>query len=97
MLRMFAMVYKIFQVFLQMFQIHILSVSSVFKHMLQVLHLEVLKIDQVLHMLQCDSPAAATGGARGVRRGTYAVWGRVVRKVQVQEQGASRLMYPPCV
>jgi hypothetical protein len=47
--------------------------------MLQVLHLYVSKVDRVLHVLQCDSPAAAagwrregSGGARmscGVRQG----------------------------
>jgi hypothetical protein len=34
--------------------------------LLQVLHLDVLKVDQVLHMLQFDPPAAPDGeGARG--------------------------------
>jgi hypothetical protein len=39
-----------FQVFFQVFQTHDSSVSSVFRHMLQVLHLDVLKIYRVLHM-----------------------------------------------
>ena len=42
-----------FQVFLQEFQTHILSVSSVFMRMLQVLHLDVLKVDRMLHLPPC--------------------------------------------
>jgi hypothetical protein len=38
-----------FQVFLQVFQMHVSSVSSIFRHMLQMLHLDVSKVDQVLH------------------------------------------------
>ena len=46
--------------------------------MLQVLHLDVSKVDRELHMLQCDPIAAAAGGdARGWARGTNAMWGRV--------------------
>jgi hypothetical protein len=30
-----------------------------FKRMLQVLYLDISKVDQMLHMLQCDLPAAA--------------------------------------
>jgi hypothetical protein len=41
-----------FHVFLQVFQKHVLSVSFIFRHMLQVLHLDVSKIDQMLRMLQ---------------------------------------------
>jgi hypothetical protein len=40
-----------FQVFLQVFQTHILSVSSVFIHILQVLYLDVSKVDRVLYLL----------------------------------------------
>jgi hypothetical protein len=40
-----------FHVFLQVFQKHVSSVSFVF--MLQVLHINILKVDRVLHMLQC--------------------------------------------
>jgi hypothetical protein len=64
-----------FQVFLQVFQTHVLSVSSVFRRMLQVLHLDVSKVDQMFHILQCDPPVAAAGGARGVRWGVDATWG----------------------
>jgi hypothetical protein len=39
-----------FQVFLQVFQTHILSVSSVFIHILQVLYLDVSKVDRVLYL-----------------------------------------------
>jgi hypothetical protein len=73
---MFAMVFKCFRCFFKCFQTHVSSVSSVFRYMLQVLHLDVSKVDQVLHMLQRDPTAAATGGgARG------AAWGQVVRGV----------------
>jgi hypothetical protein len=39
-----------FQVFLQVFQTYVLNVSSVFKRMLQVLYLDVSKVDWVLHL-----------------------------------------------
>ena len=43
-----------FQVFymcvLQMFQMHVSSVSSAFRRMLQVLRLDVSKVDRVLHL-----------------------------------------------
>ena len=52
MLLMFSQWYgfKCFQVFLQMFQMHVLNVSSVFRRMLQVLYLDVSKVDRVLHV-----------------------------------------------
>jgi len=37
-------------VFFHVFHKHVSSVSSIFIRMLQVLHLYVLKVDQVLHM-----------------------------------------------
>jgi hypothetical protein len=44
-----------FQVFLHVFQTHISSVFicllSVFRHMLQMFHLDVSKVDQMLHIL----------------------------------------------
>ena len=46
---MFAYVCNGFQLFLQVFQMHISSVSSVFC-LLQVLYLNVSKVDRVLHM-----------------------------------------------
>jgi hypothetical protein len=39
-----------FYVFLRVFQTYVLSVSSVFIHMLQLLYREVLKLDRVLHL-----------------------------------------------
>jgi hypothetical protein len=33
-----------FQVFLQVFQIHVLSISYTFRHMLQWLYLDILKV-----------------------------------------------------
>jgi hypothetical protein len=50
MLRMFAMVLKCSQVFLQMFQTHVTCVSSVFFRILQLLHLNVSKVYQMLHI-----------------------------------------------
>jgi hypothetical protein len=41
MLRMFTLVSSAFQVFLQVFHTHGLNVSFVFRHMLQLLHLDV--------------------------------------------------------
>jgi hypothetical protein len=73
---MFAMVFKYFQMFLQLFQTHVLSVSSVFRRILQVLHLDVSKVDRILHMLQCARPVVAAEAARGVRQGVEAAWGR---------------------
>jgi hypothetical protein len=41
---------NVFQAFSLVFQTFVSSVSFVFFYMLQLLHLSVLKIDQVLHM-----------------------------------------------
>jgi len=83
------------------FQTYVSSVSSVFRRML---HLDVLKVDWVLHMLQCDLPAtAAGGGARGrvgvqtpcgVGWGVDAAWGQAVHRVQVRERGAGASAHP---
>jgi hypothetical protein len=40
-----------FQMFLQVFQMHVSSVSSTFRSMLQVLHLDISKVDRVLHLV----------------------------------------------
>jgi hypothetical protein len=45
-------------VFFQVFQKHVSSVSSAFRRILQVLHLDVLKVDRVLHL--SSSPSAAS-------------------------------------
>jgi hypothetical protein len=50
MLRMFAMVFKCFKLFLQVFKTHVSNISSISFCMLQVLHLDVSKVDQMLHM-----------------------------------------------
>jgi hypothetical protein len=44
---------SVFHMFLQVFQKYVLSVLFVFRRMLQVLYLNVSKIDRVLYMLQC--------------------------------------------
>jgi hypothetical protein len=44
---------NVFHVFLQVFQMHVSSVSDAFIRMLQMLHLDVLKIDWVLHLYPC--------------------------------------------
>jgi hypothetical protein len=54
---MFAMVFKCFHVFFQVFHKHVSSVLSAFRRMLQLqlLHLDVLKADQVLHLSSSPS------------------------------------------
>ena len=42
--------FKCFQVFLQVFQTHVLNVSFVFRRMLQLLHLNVSKLYRVMHL-----------------------------------------------
>jgi hypothetical protein len=49
--------FKCFHMFLQVFRTHVLSVSSVFKRILQMFHIDVSKVDRVLCILQHDSPA----------------------------------------
>jgi hypothetical protein len=51
--------FKCFQVFLQVFHTHVSSVSSVFRRMLQMFHLDVL--DRVLHMLHWRQWLADSG------------------------------------
>jgi hypothetical protein len=64
MLRMFCNIFStVFYVLLQVFQKHVLSVSSVFRRMLLILHFDVLKVDRVLHM-------GSWGQAREVEGGT---------------------------
>jgi hypothetical protein len=62
MLHVFAMATHALSSFsgvLKMFQ-HVCSkYFSCFEHMLQVFHLNVAKVDMVLHMLQWDSPVVA--------------------------------------
>jgi hypothetical protein len=94
---MFAMVFKCFHVFLQVFHTHVLSILSVFKCMLQVLRLDVSKVDRLLHMLQCDLSVAAAGwGTRGQagRRhrvgsggGADAAWYRVGHRCHIGSAG----------
>jgi hypothetical protein len=56
MLRMFLqwlhMCFQVFSGVLQVFQTYVASVSVVLGRMLQVFHLDVKKVDLVLHMLQ---------------------------------------------
>ena len=90
---------SVFMCFCNYFRL-ISSVSLVFRHILQVLHLDVSKVDRVLHMLQCDPPAvAAGGGARGRagrrRRvgsggGVDTVWGRVGADAASGQSGCRR-------
>jgi hypothetical protein len=55
---------------LQAFQTHVSNVSTVFRRILRVLHLNFSKVDRVLHMLQCDLPAVATKRGREGSCGT---------------------------
>jgi hypothetical protein len=60
-LYMFAMATHVFlSIFsaLQVFQPYVASISVVFRRMLQVFHLDIAKVDLVLHMLQRDPHAA---------------------------------------
>jgi hypothetical protein len=53
---MFAMVFMCFQTFLQVFQTLLSSVSSVFFYMLQLLYLDVSKVDHgVAHGMHMES------------------------------------------
>jgi hypothetical protein len=47
-----AEVFKCFMCFSQVFQTHVSNVSCVFRRMLQMFHLNIAKVDRVLHMLQ---------------------------------------------
>jgi hypothetical protein len=59
MLHMFCNDFQLFfRCVLQVSQTHFSSVASVLRRTLQALHLDVLKVDWVFHMLQCDPPAA---------------------------------------
>jgi hypothetical protein len=70
MLLMFIIVSSVFQVFLQVFQMHVSNVSFVFKRALQLLYLDVSKLDRMLHLPprssavspQCQAREASTGG-----------------------------------
>ena len=60
-----------FQVFLQVFQTHVLSVSSVFTCMLQIFHLDVIKTNRVLllgtHLPQEASERGSRVGVSSLR------------------------------
>jgi hypothetical protein len=73
------------------FQTYVSSVLFIFRHILQVLRLDISKGDRVLHMLQCDPPTVAAGGGTRVGRGCIAgsggradaAWGRVGHRRRV--------------
>jgi hypothetical protein len=67
---MFAMVFKCFQMFLQVCVSDACSVLSVFFCMSQVLYLDVSKVDQVLH-IGC---AWEAGGVRAIRARSLVAW-----------------------
>jgi hypothetical protein len=48
----FAMAFQVFSGVLQVFRTYVLSVSSIFRHILQMFHLNVLKVDRTLHTMQ---------------------------------------------
>ena len=63
-----AMVFKYFMCFLQVFQMHVSNVLFVFGRMLQLLHLNVLKLVRVLHLpprLSIISPWCQVREGRG--------------------------------
>ena len=77
----FAMVFKCFHVFLQVFQTRVSSVSRAFRRMFQMLHLDVSKVHRVFFLL------VATGcsywRAPGVVQGADATWAQVGRRPHV--------------
>jgi len=84
--------------FLHVFQMHALSVSSVFRSMLQMVCLDVLKVDQVLllethlpqllgrHRAGTDVREGKAKGARAGGRAMEAVFGRCGPRVGVQNK-----------
>ena len=78
---MFEMIFKYFQVFLQVFQTHISSVSSYFFCMLQLLHVDVSKVYHVGSGRGVSGPCAgdvraaqAPAWARETQARTGACW-----------------------
>jgi hypothetical protein len=60
--------------------------------MLQVLYLDVSKVDRVLHILQCDPPATVAGGGVAVGvGGADAACGRAVQGAKAR--GASTAVH----
>jgi hypothetical protein len=66
---MFAMVFKCFQVFLQVFQKNVSSASSILFFILQMLHLNALKVDQAsavnLHLIGGDQISSGVSRLHG--------------------------------
>jgi hypothetical protein len=58
--------FKYFQVFCKCFRHMLASVSVVFGHILQAFHLNVAKVNLVLHMLQWDPSPATSARAPGL-------------------------------
>jgi hypothetical protein len=56
---------SVFHVFFQVFQTHVLNVSSIFFCMLQLLHLDVLKVYQRWHMGCAWKTADDAGDVQG--------------------------------
>jgi hypothetical protein len=90
---MFTIVSSIFQVFLQVFQTHVSNVLFVFRRILQLLHLDVSKLDRVLHLpprLSTVSPwcqAWNVGGGPTGADGPHVLAG-VRSKRDVRDSGA---------
>jgi hypothetical protein len=59
----FAIAFSSVSFFLLMFQTHVSSVSSVFRLMLQMFHLNVLKVNRVSLLQGPTYPPAAAAGA----------------------------------
>ena len=62
---MFAYGCNVFQVFFQVFQKHVSSVSTTFRRMLQLLYLDVSKVDRVLHLSSPSSAASSLPAPAG--------------------------------
>jgi hypothetical protein len=55
----FTMTFQVFLGVFQVFQTHVLNVSSVFRRMMQMYLSGFSKVDRTLYILQCDSPSIA--------------------------------------
>ena len=86
MLRMFC---NGFQVFLQVFHTHVPNVSSIFRRILQVLHLDISKLDRVLHMGCVWKAGGAMSGPRVQPGGPGPAWAHKMQTRRAWSAGAS--------
>jgi hypothetical protein len=91
--------FSVFRCFCNCLRLMVQVFHRSFERMLQVLHMNVSKIDRVLRMLQCDPPAivARGGGARGRAQrhvgsvgGAHTLWGQVGTDLVSSQSGCRR-------